>query len=57
MKLEKAKRLQNVLKTNLNEKSKGRNKSEGQKMALENIKLFFEWLETAIELFNGYSLD
>ena len=39
MKLEKAKNLQNTFKSNLNEISKGRFKSEEQKSALENIIL------------------
>ena len=42
MKLEEAKKLQNVFKSNQNEISRGRNKSEKQKMALENIKLFYK---------------
>ena len=42
MKLEEAKKLQNVFKSNLNEISRGRNKSEEQKMSLENFKLLYE---------------
>ena len=42
MKLEEAKTMQYVFKSNLNERSRGRNKSEEQKMALQNIKLFYE---------------
>ena len=40
LKLEEAKKLQNVFKSNLNEISKGRYKSEEQKIALQNLKLF-----------------
>ena len=54
MKLEEVKKLQNVFKSNLNEVSKGRNKSEEQKMALENIKLLYESREAVIKLFNSY---
>ena len=39
MKLEEAKKLQYVFKSNLNQISRERNKSEEQKMALGNIKL------------------
>ena len=53
MKLEEVKKLQNVFKSNLNEVSRGRNKSE-QKMALENIKLLYESREAVIKLFNSY---
>ena len=56
MKLEEAKKLQNVFKSNLNEKSTGRNKSEEQKMSLENIKLLYELQEAVIKLFNDDSL-
>ena len=42
MKLEEAKTMQYVFKSNLNERSRGRTKSEEQKMALQNIKLFYE---------------
>ena len=54
MKLENAKKLQNVFKLNLNEKSRGRNKSEQLKSALENIRLIYESRESVIELFNDY---
>ena len=37
MKLEEAKKLQNVFKSNLNQISKGKFKSEEQKSTLENI--------------------
>ena len=56
MKLEDAKELQNIFKSNLNEISKGRFKSEEQKSALENIKLLYESRQTVIKLFNEYSL-
>ena len=50
-----AKKLQNVFKTNLNEISRGRYKSEEQKSALENIKLFYEPREAVIKSFNDSS--
>ena len=55
MKLEEAKKLQNMFKTNMNEISKGRYKSEEQESALKYIKLFYESREAAIKLFNDYS--
>ena len=55
MKLEEAKKLQNVSKSNLSEISRGRNKSEDKKMALENIKLLYELRKAVIKLFNDYS--
>ena len=39
MKLEKVKKLQHVLKSNLNKISRGRNKTKEQKSALKNIEL------------------
>ena len=39
MKLEEAKKLQNVFKSNLNEISRGRFKSKEQESVLKNIKL------------------
>ena len=55
MKLEEAKKLQNVFKSNLNKISRGRSKAEKQRMALENIKLLYESREAVIKLFNDYS--
>ena len=55
MKLEEAKKLQNVFKSNLNEISRRRNKSEEQKIVFENIKLLYESREAVIKLFNDYS--
>ena len=55
MKLEEAKKLQNVFKSNLKEISSGRYKSEEQKSALENIKLLYESREAVNKLFNDYS--
>ena len=55
MKLEEAKKLQNVFKSNLNEISRGRYKSEEQKLTLKNIKLLYESWEAVIKLFNDYS--
>ena len=42
MKLEVVKKLQNIFKSNLNEKSRGRNKSKKQKMVSENIKFLYQ---------------
>ena len=55
MKLEEAKNLRNVFKFNLNETLRGRHKSEEQKSAQKNIRLFYESREAAIKLFNDYS--
>ena len=44
-----------MFKSNLNEISRKRSKSEEQKRALENIKLLYKSRETVIELFNDYS--
>ena len=49
MKLEEVKE-NNVFKSNLNEISKGRNKSEEQKSSLENNKLLYESQEVMILL-------
>ena len=46
--------LQNIFKTNLNKKSKGRFKSEEQKSGLQNIKLLYELWQAVIILFNEY---
>ena len=55
MKLEEAKKLHNVFKSNLNKISKGRYKSEKQKSALKNIKLLYNSREPVIKLFNDCS--
>ena len=55
VKLENAKDLENIFKSNLNEISKGRFKSKEQKRALENIKLLYESRQAVIKLFNDYS--
>ena len=55
IKLEDAKELQYIFKTNLNEIAKGRFKSEEQKGALENRKLLYESRQVVIKLFNDYS--
>ena len=55
MKLEEAKKLQNVFKSNLNEISRGRHKSEEKKRAFGNTKLLYESREAVIKLFNDYS--
>ena len=54
MKLEEAKKLQNLFKSSLNEISRRRNKSKEQKSALENNKLLYELREAVIKLFNDY---
>ena len=54
MKLEGGKELQNIFKTNLNEISKGRFKSEEQICALENNKFLYESRQAIIKLFNEY---
>ena len=55
MKLEDAKKLQNVFKSNLDKISRGRNESKEQKMALENIKFLYASWEVVIKSFNKYS--
>ena len=54
-KARRSKHLQNVFKSNLNEVSTGRHKSEEQKNVLKNIKLLYESWEAVIKLFNDYS--
>ena len=48
------KKLQDILKSNLNKLSKRRLKSEEQKSALENIKLHYKSRQAVIKLFNDY---
>ena len=55
MKLEEAKKLHNVFKSNLNKISEGRYKSEKQESALKNIKLLYNSGEVVIKLFDDYS--
>ena len=55
MKLEEAKKLHNVFKSNLNKISKGRYKSKKQESALKNIKLLYNSGEVVIKLFDDYS--
>ena len=55
MNLEETKKLQNVFKSNLNEISRERYKSEEQKSVLRNIKFLYESREDVIKLFNDYS--
>ena len=54
MKLEEVKKIQNVFKSNLNEISKGRFKSEEQEMT-KNIKLLYESREAVIKLLSDYT--
>ena len=56
MRLENAKELQNIFKSNLNKISKGRFKSEQQKRALENVKLLYKSRQVVFKFFNEYSL-
>ena len=57
MKLEeKIKKLYNVLKSNLNQISRRRKKSEEQKNALENIKLLYKSREAAFKFNDYYSI-
>ena len=51
----KQEKLQNLFKTNLNGKSRGRYKSEEQKVTLGNIKLLYESRQAPIKLFIDYS--
>ena len=55
MKLEEAKKLQNLCKSNLNDRSREINKTQEQKMTLENIKLLYDSRKAVIKLFNDYS--
>ena len=55
MKLEDAKELQNIFKSNLSKILKGRFKSKEQVSTLENIKLLYESRQAGIRLFNDYS--
>ena len=55
MRLEEAKKLQNVFKSNLNKILRGRYKSGEEKSVLKNIKLLYESWETVIKLFSNYS--
>ena len=54
-KLEEAKKLQNMFKSNLTEISRGRYKSKEKEWALQNIKLPYKTWEAVIKLFNDYS--
>ena len=54
IKLEEAKKMLGVFKSNLNEISRARNKSEKQKSAIENIKLLYEAREAFIKLSKDY---
>ena len=55
IKLEDAKELQNIFKSNLKKISKWRFKSKEGKSALEIIELLYESWQAAIKLFNDYS--
>ena len=52
MKLEEAKKMQNVFKSNLKEMLRGRYKTEEQKMTSENYKLLYKSRDVVIKLFN-----
>ena len=55
VKLEVVKKLQNIFKSNLNEKSRGRNKSKKQKMVSENIKFLYLSRQAFTKWFVDYS--
>ena len=55
MKLDEAKKLPNVFKSNLNEISRGGFKSEEQQSALKNTKLLYKSEKVVIKLFNNCS--
>ena len=55
MKLEDAKELQNIFKSNLKKISKWRFKSKEGKSTLENIELLYKSWQAVIKLFNDYS--
>ena len=55
VKLEEAKKLQNVFKSKLNEISRGWYKSEEQNITLENINLLYKSRNSVFKLFNDYS--
>ena len=48
-------KLQNIFKSNLNEKLKVQFKSDEKKIPLKNIELFYKLREAVIELYNDYS--
>ena len=54
IKLEGAKKLQNIFKSNLNKISRGRNKSEEQNTILKNVILLYNSREVVTKLFNDY---
>ena len=54
MRLENARELQNIFKSNLKGISKGRFKSKEQKNELENIKLLYESQQAVIKLLDDY---
>ena len=55
MKLEEAKKLKNIFKSDLTKISRGRFKSKYLKSALENIKLLYKSREAVIKLISDYS--
>ena len=55
MKLEDAKELQNIFKSNLSKISKGRFQLEEQKSGSKNIKTLYKSREKVIKLFDDYS--
>ena len=54
-KLEEARKLQNIFKSNLSETVRGRYKSWNQDKTFENIKLLYKAQQTIFNLFNNYS--
>ena len=55
MKLDEAKKLPNVFKSNLSEISRGGFKSEEQQSALKNTKLLYKSEKVVIKFFNNCS--
>ena len=55
MKLEDAKEMQNIFKSNLKKMSRGRFKSKERKSGLENIRFLYESWQNVIKLFNDFS--
>ena len=55
MKLEEAKKLQNLFKSDLNEISRGRHKSKEQKKCIEKYWIALQITRSCYKLFNDYS--
>ena len=57
MKLEDAKELHQIFKSNLSEMLKRRLKLEDQRSALKNIKSFYEGQDNVFKLFDNYLIN